>query len=73
VATGEQFADALTGGALVARAGGPILLTRQAALPDSVRTYLTSVSDSLATVLIFGGTKAVSEEVEAALHGVVTE
>lgn len=76
VATGANFADALTGGSVVGRPDvgpGPILLTGADALPGSVADYITSISDSVGRVLVFGGTAAieasVEEEIQAILAG----
>jgi putative cell wall-binding protein len=59
LASGENFPDALTGGAYIARAGGPLLLTRRGSLPPSVRSYIVDhVHD---VVVLFGGTNAIAD------------
>ncbi len=65
VATGENFADALSGAALAARLDAPILLVRTAAVPVSVSQLLRNVS--VERYVILGGTVAVSGRVEADL------
>lgn len=69
IATGLDFADALTGGAIVGRVDGPgpgpILLTDPADLPAAVEAYLSANAGSIDTALVFGGTAAISESVVA--------
>ncbi|MEZ0494363.1 cell wall-binding repeat-containing protein [Kineococcus sp. TBRC 1896] len=67
VATGENWPDALSGSALLAYAGGPMLLTAKGSLPDSTRNAIgvlksdaTSNGKSIQTVLVFGDQNAVS-------------
>ena len=61
IATGEQFADALTGGAMMATLGQPLLLTTSGSLssPDYTSLYLWMTQ--LKAVSVFGGPAAVSE------------
>ena len=66
LASGTNYADALTGGATVAESGGPIILTDPATLPAETQTYLESVRSSLATIDVFGGSDAISNTVAAA-------
>ena len=68
LATGLDFADALTGGAIIGGAGGPgpMLLVAQDELPGVVGDYLTRESATLTTAVIFGGVNAVSADVEDA-------
>ncbi len=68
LATGEEYADALGASALAGAYGGPVLLTRSDSLPDG----LLGSSGELArlgakTVVIVGGTAAVSSAVESQL------
>lgn len=65
VATGAAFPDALAGGARVGRDNGPVLLSEPSALPDDVATYLSDVSTSVDSALLFGGDSALSDAVEA--------
>jgi uncharacterized repeat protein (TIGR01451 family) len=63
LATGEQFADALTGGPVAAGVPGPVLLTPTAALAtatgDEIESYLTR------RAVVLGGTRAVSAQAAA--------
>lgn len=67
VATGqnEAFADALSGSALAATEGVPVLLTRTDSVPGSLTSALEALGNPEVTVL--GGTVAVSEEVYTTL------
>src|SRR5690606_21205513 len=70
IATADQFADALSGGAVVGRPDigpGPMLLTATGSLPASVADWLADRAGTITTVVIFGGESAVSAEVEAAM------
>ncbi|WP_109472607.1 cell wall-binding repeat-containing protein [Ornithinimicrobium cavernae] len=66
VATGEQFADALTGSALAGAQDGPVLLVRPDHLPAATAAELNRLKPS--TVLVLGGGAAVSDEVMTALE-----
>jgi putative cell wall-binding protein len=58
LATGENFPDALTGGALAAaRDDGPIVLTRRADLPDATAAQLDRLEPG--ELVVLGGTAAV--------------
>jgi putative cell wall-binding protein len=63
LATGGGFADALSGGADVAEAGGPILLTDPTALPSPVVSYLAANAGTITRVVVFGGTQAIGDGV----------
>ncbi|NUR27969.1 MAG: hypothetical protein HOV83_19360 [Catenulispora sp.] len=80
VATGMQFADALTGAALLAHANSPLLLTMPNELPSYTRSALQGLAHALAgggSVDIFGGpaavTDAVQNQVAAAVGGHVVK
>ena len=60
LATGTGFADALTGGALMAHAGGPLLLTDSTTLSPATATYLHNFATSIATIDVFGGPNAIA-------------
>lgn len=62
VATGEKFADALTGSVLAAKEDVPILLTR----PDSLPSYTSSVikEKNINVFTVLGGTASVSDNVQ---------
>jgi len=72
LATAGDFADGLTGGAMVGRLGGPILLTDGAALSAEVRTYLEDNTDSIMTAYIYGGVEALSQDVQDEVEDVLT-
>lgn len=67
VATGLDFADALIGGAIVGRPDigpGPMVLVEPDDLPTTVEDYLEDNSASIDRSVIFGGTAAISTDVE---------
>lgn len=68
VATGATFPDALAGGAAAAAEGGPLVLTEQGALPESVRSVLAELRPD--RVYVLGGPGAVSDEVLDQLRAV---
>ncbi|GAA0307508.1 cell wall-binding repeat-containing protein [Kineococcus aurantiacus] len=68
VATGENWPDALAGSALLAYAGGPMLLTAKASLPASTRGAIDVIKAdavdngrSITDVLVFGDQNSVSD------------
>jgi putative cell wall-binding protein len=63
IATGEQFPDALTGGAFMASAGGPILLTPPANLSQTDGAQLAAYRLALGEVDVFGGPAALDDSV----------
>lgn len=67
VATGEQFPDALAGGASAARLAGPVLLTSQGDLPEATADELTRLQPG--RIVVLGGSSAVSDAVLADLEG----
>ncbi len=68
VATGETFPDAIVAGAWAANADGPLLLTRNASLPDYTLDYLLGAADNGDTFVVFGGTGSVSKDVSQELY-----
>lgn len=68
LATGLRFPDALTGGAHVGRVGGPILLNPSTELHPAPRAYLEDNAASIATAYLYGGTGALSAQVEAEIN-----
>ncbi|NEN07429.1 PQQ-binding-like beta-propeller repeat protein [Diaminobutyricibacter tongyongensis] len=72
VASGEDFPDALSGGALAAgsKNGGPVLLVTHDAIPASITTELGRLKP--ANIVVLGGTGAVSTTVEQQLAGFAT-
>lgn len=69
LATGQNFADALSGSYLAYVKNAPILLTNGKDDASTVKAYLNENLSSDGTVYILGGTSAVSEDVEKALEG----
>jgi len=61
MATGLNFADALTGSVLAAKKGMPIILSRQTVLVPSVQGYLSEAG--YPRIVVLGGSAAISEEV----------
>lgn len=66
VATGLDFADALTGSAAIAAAGPMLLVDGQAATADAA-TLATLKSASIGKVYVAGGTSSVSPGIQASL------
>lgn len=56
VAVGDNWPDALSGGALLGTQGAPLLLANKAAIPGVEADYAETVASSVNTVLAFGGT-----------------
>lgn len=65
VATGLAFPDALSGGAIAGKNGGPILLVKQNALPASTAAELDRLNPG--KIVILGGTGAVNGAVATAM------
>ncbi|WP_421381744.1 cell wall-binding repeat-containing protein [Bacillus salacetis] len=61
IATGENFADALTGSVLAAKYSEPIILVEQNRVPETVESYLKQQVPPFYTIL--GGEAAVSNNV----------
>jgi putative cell wall-binding protein len=70
ISTGSSFPDALSGGAIAGRNGGPILLVKQGTLPGATATELARLKPS--KIVILGGTSAVSSAVADALRRYAT-
>ncbi len=66
VATGGAFPDALVGGVAAARAGAPVLLTKQDKLPAATEAELRRLAP--ARIVILGGAGVVGEAVAARLR-----
>jgi putative cell wall-binding protein len=69
LATGSGYADALSGGALAAKSGAPVLLSDTKSLPSSVADELRRLAPS--KVVLLGGTSVLTGSVEAAVHAAV--
>jgi putative cell wall-binding protein len=68
VATGTNFPDALSGGAMLGARGSVLLLTTPGSLSPEAEALLLANRDSVNTVHILGGTQAVSSAVEDAVR-----
>ncbi len=68
VASGNEFADALSGTYLAAKKDAPILLVRQKCM-DTIKDYIRSNLAAGGTVYILGGTVAVPASMESGLDG----
>jgi putative cell wall-binding protein len=66
LATGTNFPDALSGGALLAHAGQPILLSDPAVLPSTTSSYFASTRSIVGSAHLFGLTAALSDNVQTA-------
>ena len=66
VATGDKFPDALAAGAAASAFGVPVLLVRPNSVPDSTRLLLERLAPT--TIVIAGGTSAISTAVEQTLR-----
>lgn len=73
IARDDVFADALTGGAVLGRLDGPVLLVGSDALPDAVATHLRDRAGSLDRAVVFGGEAAVSDAVLDAIRAALTD
>ncbi|NAZ77003.1 hypothetical protein GTQ99_16465 [Kineococcus sp. T13] len=76
IATGEGWADALSGSALLAYGGGPLLLTQPAGLPGATTEALRSLQrdargkgSEVTRALVFGGESAVRGTVDGQVAG----
>lgn len=67
VATGENFPDALSGGTLSGRLGGPILLVRSNSVPAATADALAELRPG--RIVILGSAGVVSEGVKSSLEG----
>jgi hypothetical protein len=64
LATGANFPDALSGGAVMALLGGPMLLTNPTTLNAHPQAFLTENRGTIDAAFIFGGGGAVSYVVD---------
>lgn len=71
VATGTSFPDALSGGAQLAHADGPLLLSTPSSVPGPTSDYLAGVKSGLTAVHLFGGPNALTDNVSAQLKNAV--
>ncbi len=61
VATGDDFADALSGGPAAAAEGGPVLLVSEDGIPADTATELARLDPG--SIVVLGGTTAISDDV----------
>lgn len=61
IASGENFPDALAAGAAAGRLGAPVLLTKQASLPERVEQEIRRLNP--AEIVVVGGENAISRDV----------
>ncbi len=72
LASGVSFADAMSGGAHIARFGGPLLLSDPNALSPPTQSYLSANEATVATAYVYGGTAAVSSLTQASVAAAIT-
>lgn len=70
VATGENFPDALSAGAAAAVSAAPMLLTRNATLPESTRAELVRLAPS--RIIVLGSDGTITNTVAAELGRIAT-
>lgn len=73
VATTASWFDALTGGAAIGTARGPLLITAPNALDAAVRSYLSACSPTASEVVMLGGRLALPEAMVAKLGAAIAE
>jgi ell wall binding domain 2 (CWB2)/WD40-like Beta Propeller Repeat len=72
LATTSGWYDALSGGAMVGSAGGPLLLTAPGALDPADAAYLQANNGTISTLYVLGGTAALSPAVYDSGSALVT-
>ena len=70
LATADTFPDALSGGAVAGRVGGPILLVKRTGIPGATARELARLKP--AKIVILGGTSVVSDAVRHAADAYTT-
>lgn len=73
IATGEDFADALTGGAALGSQGGVLLLTSRHSLSPSVTSALANHAGEIASLDILGGPAAIDDYVRSSILGLLED
>ena len=68
VASGEEFPDGLTGGAHIARQGGPLFLVTTSVVPASVDAYLEANRVAISAGFLYGGPARINDVVLATLQ-----
>ena len=69
IAVSERFPDALTGGAHVARRGGPMLLVPPTGVPTVLQGWLCENEASIHETVLYGGTQVIPDAVRRAVVG----
>lgn len=64
IASGQGYADALVGGAMLGRRGGVLLLVQPSSIPQSAHSFLASEAGPSTQTFVLGGEGAVSGVVE---------
>jgi hypothetical protein len=72
IASGATFPDALSGGAQIAKLGGPLLLSGPGALSTASQQYLDANESSVGTAYLYGGTAAISAFTQAGVQAAIT-
>jgi len=72
VATGENFPDALSGGAFLAHLGAPLVLADTNAVPAKTASYLQSVNGSVMAADLFGGSAVLSASVQTTIGSAIS-
>lgn len=72
VVSATNYPDALVGGASIGNRDGIVLITNPTTLTDSADAVLTDFRPYPHRVEIFGGTGAVSQDVEGSIAGIIT-
>jgi len=73
IATGETFADGLTGGAFAALSGSPMLLIPKEGLNVDTQAYLTGLSGKTTKTYILGGTGVICSNSEKLIGDILTQ
>lgn len=72
-ASGDTFPDGLSGGAMIGKLGGPLLLvTGSVGIPPVVQAYLQAHASTIDTVNVFGGHGAVSDAIVGDLTAAIS-
>ena len=72
VATGENFPDALSGGAFLAHLGAPLVLADTNAVPAKTASYLQSANGTLTAADLFGGSAVLSASVQTTIGSAIS-
>jgi len=70
IATGQNFPDALAGGAATGARNGVMLLTRSTALPINTASFLHERTAGLSKIKVYGGIGAICDTVHTSVHSI---